>query len=65
MAARDRRVLNCAASLDVPIAVAMAGGYGRDIATTVDVHFGTVREALMAWMWRRDQRQAPLTLRHG
>jgi acetoin utilization deacetylase AcuC-like enzyme len=61
MAARDRRVLDFAASLDVPVAVAMAGGYGRDIATTVDVHFGTVREASMAWT----RRQALAKARHG
>jgi hypothetical protein len=39
----------------------MAGGYGRDIATTVDVHFGTVREASMAWT----RRQALAKARHG
>jgi hypothetical protein len=34
----------CAASL-LPIAVAMAGGYGRRIDETVNVHFNTVRLA--------------------
>ncbi len=53
MAARDRRVFEFASELDVPIAVAMAGGYGRDISTTVDVHFSTVRTALSFWLGRR------------
>jgi acetoin utilization deacetylase AcuC-like enzyme len=49
MAERDRRVFALAAQLGVPIAVAMAGGYGRTIETTVDVHLNTVREAFEAW----------------
>jgi len=45
LAARDRLVFElCAASL-LPVAVAMAGGYGRRIEDTVDVHFNTVRLA--------------------
>jgi len=43
MARRDRRVLDFAESLGVPIAVAMAGGYGREIETTVALHLQTVR----------------------
>lgn len=53
MSERDRRVLDLAASLRVPIAVTMAGGYGTDIETTVDVHFNTVRQALEHWQRRR------------
>jgi acetoin utilization deacetylase AcuC-like enzyme len=53
MAARDGRVFDFAEALGVPIAVAMAGGYGRDLATTVDVHFATVRAAFAAWRRRR------------
>jgi acetoin utilization deacetylase AcuC-like enzyme len=49
MAARDARVFDLAFSLRVPIAVAMAGGYGRDIDVTVDVHFNTVRAAWRHW----------------
>jgi acetoin utilization deacetylase AcuC-like enzyme len=56
MAARDRRVLAFAADLAVPVAVAMGGGYGRDVTTTVDVHFGTVREAADEWVRRQHQR---------
>jgi hypothetical protein len=32
--------------LGVPIAIAMAGGYGRTIQDTVDIHFQTVNCAL-------------------
>lgn len=42
LALRDRRVLDAARSRDVPVAIAMAGGYGRDIAQTVDIHLQTV-----------------------
>jgi acetoin utilization deacetylase AcuC-like enzyme len=42
MRERDRRVFALAHRLEVPIAVTMAGGYGRDIETTVEVHFNTV-----------------------
>lgn len=49
MAARDARVFDLAFRLRVPIAVAMAGGYGRDIDVTVEVHFNTVRAAWLHW----------------
>ncbi len=43
--ARDRLVFEACAAAVVPVAVAMAGGYGRRIEDTVDVHFNTVRLA--------------------
>jgi acetoin utilization deacetylase AcuC-like enzyme len=46
---RDRRVFALAERLRLPIAVTMAGGYGHDIDVTVDVHVGTVAEALALW----------------
>jgi len=46
---RDQRVFQFAERLRVPIAVAMAGGYGRDIETTVAVHLNTVAEAYAHW----------------
>lgn len=46
MLARDRLVFEYAMSLSLPIAVAMAGGYGTNIETTVAVHQQTVLEAL-------------------
>jgi len=47
---RDARVFDLAARLDVPIAVTMAGGYGRDIETTVQVHLNTVVAAYGHWL---------------
>jgi len=43
--ARDRMVFECCAASALPVAVAMAGGYGRRIEDTVNVHFNTVRLA--------------------
>jgi acetoin utilization deacetylase AcuC-like enzyme len=45
LAARDRMVLSAAAQRGLPVAVAMAGGYGRNIADTVAVHLQTVTMA--------------------
>jgi acetoin utilization deacetylase AcuC-like enzyme len=56
MARRDRRVLDFAEALDVPIAIAMAGGYGREIETTVALHVQTVRAARDAWTRRATRR---------
>lgn len=46
LAARDARVLDLCRRCGLPLAVAMAGGYGRDIADTVAIHLQTVRAAL-------------------
>jgi len=43
--ARDRFVFETCAAAALPVAVAMAGGYGRRIEDTVNVHFNTVRLA--------------------
>jgi acetoin utilization deacetylase AcuC-like enzyme len=40
---RDMMVLDACRSVGLPVAVTIAGGYGRDIADTVAVHAGTVR----------------------
>jgi acetoin utilization deacetylase AcuC-like enzyme len=45
LAARDRMVLGAAAQRGLPVAVAMAGGYGRNIADTVAVHLQTITMA--------------------
>ncbi|MDZ7653168.1 MAG: histone deacetylase [Burkholderiaceae bacterium] len=52
MRVRDQRVFDLAERLGLPIAVAMAGGYGRDLATTVAVHLNTVRGAFDHWQRR-------------
>ena len=59
MAARDRRVLDWLQVRNVPVALSMAGGYGRDIATTVAVQCTTIALAQAAWQrWRADRAAA-------
>jgi acetoin utilization deacetylase AcuC-like enzyme len=45
LAARDCLVLDLCRAAGLPVAIVMAGGYGRDITDTVDIHFQTVRLA--------------------
>ena len=47
--ARDRRVFDWAWQKRIPLAFAMAGGYGRDLAQTVQVQVNTFRVALAYW----------------
>ncbi|HMA40923.1 MAG TPA: histone deacetylase [Gemmatimonadales bacterium] len=42
---RDRTVLGTLRRQGVPVAVTMAGGYGRNLQDTVDIHFATVLQA--------------------
>ena len=49
MAERDRRVFDFLGQRRVPVAVSMAGGYGRDISTTVAVQLRTVLAAQQGW----------------
>jgi acetoin utilization deacetylase AcuC-like enzyme len=49
LAERDRRVFDALHRRGIPVAVSMAGGYGRDVATTVAVHRQTLELALSAW----------------
>ncbi len=50
---RDRRVLDAAHARGLPVAIAMAGGYGREIEQTVDIHLQTVAlAAAYAGRWR-------------
>jgi acetoin utilization deacetylase AcuC-like enzyme len=49
LAERDRRVLAALRARRVPVALAMAGGYGRDLAVTVAVQRRTLLEALDSW----------------
>ena len=49
LAERDRRVLAALRERCIPVALAMAGGYGRVIDDTVQVHLGTLRAALHSW----------------
>lgn len=43
---RDRRVLGACLGRRIPVAISMAGGYGRDIADSVTVHENTIRLAI-------------------
>ena len=49
LAERDRRVFARLAAWRIPAAVAMAGGYNHDIATTVAIHLQTLALALAHW----------------
>lgn len=48
LAERDRAVFALCREAGVPVAVVMAGGYGRDIRETVEIHVQTVEIALSA-----------------
>ncbi|MEF7617391.1 histone deacetylase [Aquincola sp. MAHUQ-54] len=50
LAERDRRVLGACRARGVPVAISMAGGYGRVIDDSVAVHLQTLREAHRAWL---------------
>lgn len=53
---RDRMVFEWAWRRRVPLAMAMAGGYGREIADTVQVQINTFSQALSAWERWQNQR---------
>ena len=48
--ARDRRVFDWAFQKGIPMAFAMAGGYGENIADTVQVQINTYRVAYAYWL---------------
>src|SRR5258707_453989 len=49
LARRDERVLGTLAARHIPVAIAMAGGYARDIEDSVDIHANTIRTARRIW----------------
>jgi len=49
LAERDRRVLAALRERRIPVALSMAGGYGRDLATTVAAQVATLNLAADAW----------------
>jgi acetoin utilization deacetylase AcuC-like enzyme len=54
LAERDRRVFAAALERRIPVAVSMAGGYGRVIEDTVGLQVNTLRLALEHWCaWQR------------
>ncbi len=61
LAERDRRVFAALRERGIPVAVMMAGGYGRDIRTTVALQFRTLRLAWESWRaWQSLMEQSPL-----
>ncbi len=55
--ARDRRVFDWAWKRRIPLAFSMAGGYGVDLAETVQVQINTYRVALEYWQrWQNHAR---------
>ncbi|HMO47593.1 MAG TPA: histone deacetylase [Rubrivivax sp.] len=53
LAERDRRVFDALRQRRIPVAVAMAGGYGQPLHSTVAVHQRTLAEALHSWrLWQ-------------
>ena len=46
---RDRRVLAALRERRIPVALAMAGGYGHDIEVTVDIQAATLGAAIASW----------------
>ena len=48
LARRDAMVLDACREVGIPVAITIAGGYGRDISDSVRVHLNTVRVAAAA-----------------
>ena len=56
LAARDRCVLDALRSRRIPVALSMAGGYGRDLDTMVAIQRRTIEIAVDAWRrWRMEE----------
>lgn len=49
LAERDRRVFGRCKALGIPLAIAMAGGYARQIGDTVAIHAATIHLAESIW----------------
>lgn len=58
LAQRDERVFAAAHRRGIPVAVTMAGGYGRDIEGTCAIHAATVECAARWWRrWQQDRQR--------
>ena len=50
---RDRRVFAALRERRIPVALSMAGGYGRDIEVTVAIQVATLQSAVESWQgWK-------------
>ncbi|RTL41333.1 MAG: histone deacetylase [Burkholderiales bacterium] len=59
LAERDGRVLDALRARRIPVALSMAGGYGHDLATTVQVQVNTLNVAAASWaVWQRMKESA-------
>lgn len=56
LAERDRRVFAAARERRIPLALSMAGGYGHDLSTTVQVQVNTLGEAMGSWQQWNNER---------
>lgn len=65
LAERDRRVFAALAARGIPVAVSMAGGYGRDLAVTVDIQRRTLALALQSWQARGGPAPDTAAAAHG
>jgi acetoin utilization deacetylase AcuC-like enzyme len=65
LAERDRRVFDALRRRGIPVAVAMAGGYGRRIESTVAIHRRTLQEATRSWCAWSGAAPDPQRLRPG
>jgi acetoin utilization deacetylase AcuC-like enzyme len=52
---RDAMVLDWARSQRIPIAMVMAGGYGKVISDTVQVQINTFTQAYLSWQHWQNQ----------
>jgi acetoin utilization deacetylase AcuC-like enzyme len=59
LAERDRRVFAALRQRRIPVAVVMAGGYGRDIHTTVAIQQRTLHEAALSWLAWKQMEECP------
>jgi acetoin utilization deacetylase AcuC-like enzyme len=60
LAERDRRVFAACRERGIPVAVSMAGGYGRNIDDSVAAHLNTLEAAFESWQRWRARRGADL-----
>ena len=59
LAERDRRVLALLGERRIPVALSMAGGYGRELSTTVAIQRRTLELACAAWRgWAMEESPA-------
>jgi acetoin utilization deacetylase AcuC-like enzyme len=49
LARRDALVLGTLAARGIPVAIAMAGGYARDIEDSIEIHANTIHAARETW----------------